>query len=484
MNSPLSDNRFTAQVVNEILTGMQEGLTRFSGPSRVAVIYRLGSDGDYRVYDPADLLRGHETKIRAAFFDANDAPIFANHYLSDKPYSQIDRVDDLDLDGIISVGGQSGPVPYQMWFTDHHPEILSVGPTQCWLEHAALRFSHDVANEQELYSGISGRFLREFATQAVHDFIASELKRFSPHQHREDFSIYSILAGILGVSRTREESKSPYGELAFILPDQAESVDFMARFNENEKPRLDNHKHVRKLLQAVQKFRNRLISDGKQILGVARGRLESFHISADFQGLYGFLRVNDQAVCSFADGTYSSATHQAKLFQVEEALLDYDLDSSVRSSLFHIISSIVHYAETENFGCSLVLDMNERITPIAGQNLQQPLDLERSNLLDLTCDLARVDGALQICSDRKLHRFACLFDGSAIAREDRARGARYNSALRFTARNPETVVVVVSADRPVSVIQNGGELVNMLNAPGSKRTIGPQRLEHWLKMGN
>ncbi len=483
MNTRLPDNGFTDQVVNEILIGVQDGLTRFSGPSRVAVIYRLGADGEYCISDPGGLLRGHETKIRAAFFDDRDRPVCSHHYLSDKPYSHIDRVDDLDLDGIISIGGQSGPVPYQMWFTDHHPEIISTGPTQRWLEHAALRFSHDIANEQELYSGISGRFLREFATHAVHGHIASELERFSPCQRHDEFSIYSILDGILAISRTREESKSPHGVLSFILPENVESVDFMARFDESEQPQLDNHKHVRKLLQAVQKFRNRLISDGTRILGIARGRLDHFHISADFQGLYGFLRVNDQAVCSFADGTYSSATHQARLFQVEEALLDYDLDSSVRSSLFHIVSSIVHYGETENFGCSVVVDLNERITRIAGQNLQQPLDLERSNLLDLACDLARVDGALQICSDRKLHRFACLFDGPAIARENRARGARYNSALRFTARNPDTVIVVVSADRPVSVIRNGSEYMNMGSAPKYSGGWKPQLLQNWLKLG-
>ena len=240
----------------------------------------------------------------------------------------------------------------------------------------------------------------------------------------------------------------------------------------------------RKLLQAVQKFRNRLLSDGRQILGIARGRIDHFHLTADFQGLYGFLRINDQSICSFADGAYSSATHQAKLFQVEEALLDYDIDSSVRSSLFHIISSIIHYGETENFGCAVVLDLNQPITHIAGQNLHHPLDLERSNLLDLACDLARVDGALQIGSDRKLHRFACLFDGLAITNEDRARGARYNSALRFTACHPDTVIIVVSADRPVSVIKNGYEYVNMVNAAACSGKIVPEKLGDWLTSGD
>lgn len=484
MNTRLPNNHFTNQVVSEILIGLQDGLTRFSGPSRVGAIYRLSVDADYYICDPAGLLRGHETKIRAAFFDEHDRPLPIRHHLLDKPYSHIDRVDDLELDGIICVGGQSGPVPYQMWFTDHHPEILSTGPTQRWLEHAALRFSHDVANERELYSGISGRFLREYATHAVHDHIVHELEIAGAHRGQNTFSIYQILGGILAISRTREELKSPHGELAFILPEHIDSIDFLARFHEAEQPQLDNHKHVRKLLQAVQKFRNRLLSDGRQILGIARGRIDHFHLTADFQGLYGFLRINEQSICSFADGAYSSATHQAKLFQVEEALLDYDIDSSVRSSLFHIISSIIHYGETENFGCAVVLDLNQPITHIAGQNLHHPLDLERSNLLDLACDLARVDGALQIGSDRKLHRFACLFDGLAIANEDRARGARYNSALRFTACHPDTVIIVVSADRPVSVIKNGYEYVNMVNAAACSGKIVPEKLGDWLTSGD
>lgn len=473
------NTRFTNKVVSEILVGIREGLTKFSGPSRVAVIYRLNVDDDYYICDPASLLSGHEPKIRATFFDDDHRPVSIANDLQDKPYSYINRVDDLELDGIISVGGKSGPVPYQMWFTDHHPEILATGPTQRWLEHAALRFSHDAANKQELYSGISGRFLSEYATHAVHDHIMYEFMRSSDSFVPASFPVYPVLSGILAISKTREETLSPHGELAFVPPKHVDALDFLARFREDEQPQLDNAKHVRKLLQAVQKFRNRLVSDGKQILGVTRGRIDPIHIVADFRGLFGFLRINDHPICSFADGAYSSATHQAKLFQIEETLLDYDLDSSVRSSLYHIIASIVHYAETEHFGCAVVLDLNDPITHLAGQNLGQPLDLERSNLLDLACDLARVDGALQIGTDRKLHRFACLLDGSTIPKEDRARGARYNSSLRFTAQNPDTIIVTVSADRPVSVIRNGSEYSGVINGMNNA-DVTPQKLQEWL----
>jgi len=479
MNTKTEKN-FINQVVREILAGVKDGLTQFSGPSRVAVIFQLHSKEEIYICDPLNLLRGHESKIRTTFFDKDKTAVHSTLHLHDKPYSQIDRVANIELDGVISVGGQSGPVMYQVWFTEHHPEILSTGPTKRWLEHATLRFSHDMANEKELYSGISGRFLREYATHAVNDQIAQELRQSSGTDSL--INIYPILNAILGISKTREETKSPHGELVFIESCHIDSLDYLARFHYHEQPPLHNHKHVRKLLQAVQKFRNQLVSDGVHILGIARGRIEPFHVTADFRGLFGFLRINGMSICSFADGAYSSATHQAKLFQIEESLLDYDLDSSAQSSLFHIVSSIVHYAETEHFGCAIVLDLNQPLIHIAGQNLENPLDLERSNLLDLACDLARVDGALQVGSDRQLHRFACLLDGPSIPTEDRARGARYNSALRFTAQNPHTIIAVVSADRPVSVIRNGVEY----NSPGSllmvsTTNIEPRLLADWLE---
>ena len=475
------DNSFIQTIVGQILSGVRDGLGNFSGPSRVAVIYQLSSREELYICDPQSLLRGHESKIRSTYFDDSSSPIINPQHLRDKPFSHIDRIENLALDGIISFGGQSEPVLYQMWFTDHHPELLSTGPTERWLEHAVLRFSHDCANNKELYTGISGRFLREYATYAVYDQILFEHVRYNGKPSIP--AIYPILNAVLGISKTREEKKSPHGELVFVDPAHLDSIDFLARFSKSEQPLLDNFKHVRKLLLSVQNFHYKLVSDGKGILGVARGRIDSFHISADFRGLFGFLKLNNQAICSFADGTYSSSTHQAKLFEVEEILLDYDLDSTDRNSLFHIVSSLVHYAETEYFGCTIVLDMNQPLTTISGQNLEQPLDLERSNLLDLACDLARVDGALQIGTDRHLHRFACLLDGFFIEGEDRSRGARYNSALRFTTQHQDTLTIVVSSDRPVSVIYRGMEhCASCSLTTGTPYTIRHQLLEAWLNI--
>lgn len=79
--------------------------------------------------------------------------------------------------------------------------------------------------------------------------------------------------------------------------------------------------------------------------------------------------------------------------------------------------------------------------------------------MELAKNLSKVDGAIHIKQDHQLYSFACLLDGLSIEQEDRSRGARYNSSLRFTTVHKDTVVIVVSSDRnPVSVIYQGRDL--------------------------
>jgi hypothetical protein len=165
--------------------------------------------------------------------------------------------------------------------------------------------------------------------------------------------------------------------------------------------------------------------------------------------------VNRNKVCSFADGRFSSTTYQAKLVYLEELLLETAMDRSDSYFLFKIVISLVHHSQQRKHGCTVVLDLNERPVAISGQNLSPPLDLRKPYMLKMAKSLAKVDGALHIGSDMHLHGFACLLDGRSFPGEDLARGARYNSALRFTAEHAHIIVVVVSSDRPVSVIHQG-----------------------------
>ncbi len=470
---------FVCKCIEDTVDGVGDGLSHFSGPSRVAVIYAIDPRDPVQIYDPQDLLKGHEPILKERFLDSPEWRRTAPPSPEKKSFSNMAAVGDLDLAGLISFGGQSGSVFYQMWFTEHHAEMCSIGPTRRWLEHAAWRFSHDMANEAELYTGVSGNFLKEYATHAVRDLIVDEMNIRLGWDTQ--LRIFPILDAILGISRTAEEGAWARGRLRFVEARSLKALDFLARFPETEQPHLSHHKHVRKLLIAVENADRVLVSNGKTIVGIAHESLPPFSITADFRGGHGFLYLDDAKICSFADGNFHSKTYQAKLFQVEEALLETDLDASQDNALFKIIASIVHNAEHGKHGCTLVIDLNAPPIQLAGQNLEPPIDLQNIGGLQLAQSLSKVDGALHIGKDLKLHAFACLLDGHAIPGEDRSRGARYNSALRFTAAHTDLLVVVVSSDRPVSVIQEGVEL----HAQCQWRTTAdcalmPTSLEQWL----
>jgi DNA integrity scanning protein DisA with diadenylate cyclase activity len=102
-------------------------------------------------------------------------------------------------------------------------------------------------------------------------------------------------------------------------------------------------------------------------------------------------------------------------------------------------------------------------------------------MMELAQSLAMVDGALHIGADLNLYRFGCLLDGRSAGTEDRARGARFNSAIRFTSERPGAIVVVVSSDRKVYVIQEGVEINAQCRwLPVSGCPLMPPTIEEWL----
>ncbi|MDM8523075.1 DNA integrity scanning protein DisA nucleotide-binding domain protein [Desulfococcaceae bacterium HSG8] len=462
-----------------IFEGLCEGLSLFSGSSRVALIYASKPTGPVRIYDPQELLRGHEPKLREIYIDSDEwrenSKDVRERKVPGYPYPE----KNLELTGLISRGGRSRSVFYQMWFTEHHPDMCNTGPTERWLEHAVWLLSHSAASEGSYDTGSSGCVLREYASHAVRDYIVDQLNLDLGMDVQ--IRVYPILDAVLGISKTPEEGVWPRGKLVFVEPKTLSDLDFLARFPKFERPVLKNFKHVRKLLQAVENSDRKLISDGTCIVGIATDVTLKCRITADFRGGCGFLRLDENPVCSFFDGRFHSSTRKAKLVQLEEILIESEIDPSVQHSLFKIISEIVHSAERQKHGCTLVIDLNDQPIDISGQALEDPLDLQQEHLLDLTRSLAMLDGALHIGTDLKLRSFACILDGRAIPGEDRARGARFNSALRFTAEHDNIVVIVVSSDRPVSVIQEGVEL----NAKCEWKTVSarlpsPPSLEEWI----
>jgi hypothetical protein len=447
------------------------------------VIFLVDPESPVYLFDPQNLLRGHEPRLKELYLEQNDWLFEAKLPVYASPYGHMKPEPNLQLAGLISYGGRSRPVYYQMWFTEHHPNICATGPTERWLEHAAWRFSHDIANESNLYTGISGHFLREYARYAVRDQIV-DMMNVSLGWDTQ-LRVFAILDTVIAISKIREEGAWPRGRLVFVENGALDQLNFVARFPQTDTPLLSNLKHVRKLLLSVEGADWVLVSDGQCIYGIADGALPHFCIVADFRGRFGFLNVNDERLCSFTNGNFHSTTHRAKLVQVEEALLESELDPESGHALFKLIAHLVHNAQDAHFGCTIVLDLNWTPVQISGQKLDKPLYLLDEKQFHLASNLSRVDGALHIGRDLRLHGFACLLDGRSIEGEDRSRGARFNSALRFTSEHSNLIVVVVSADRPVSVISDGVEISAQCQwRPVSTHSHIPKRLLDWVMSSN
>ncbi|GAB6143334.1 diadenylate cyclase [Desulfocicer niacini] len=474
----MDEYAFNCSCIRESMEGLREGLTHFSGPSRTAVIYAIKPEDPIYIYDPQNLLAGHEPKIKELYLDVDAWRRRINLCYDKKKFSNLVPEKNLELAGLISCGGCSSSVVYQMWFTEHHPDMCSIGPTERWLEQAVWRVSHDIANEEELYTGISGGFLKEYATHAVRDYLVDEMNVLLGWDTR--VRVYPILEAVLKISRTPEEGAWPKGKLLFAEKHSLGKMNFLAKFPKAEQPLLENVKHIRKLLQAVQNSDRRLVADEKNIIGIINEDNPDFSIMADFKGRYGFLKLNEKKVCSFSDGCFKSTTRKAKLVQVEEVLLDSDMNPEDVSTLFKIISGIVHSAASQRHGCSIVVDLNESPIFMPGNSVVNPLELEDYENLELAKSLARVDGALHIGMDLKLHKFACLLDGDYVATENRARGARFNSALRFTAKHEKIMVIVVSSDSLVSVVMGGIVLDTKWRLKPSMICSGPVLLQRWI----
>lgn len=81
----------------------------------------------------------------------------------------------------------------------------------------------------------------------------------------------------------------------------------------------------------------------------------------------------------------------------------------------------------------------------------EPIELNTSTMKAVT----GIDGAVLLGVDGKCYAIGVILDGTAISRGDPARGARYNSVLRYmSSRNHIAFGVIVSEDGSVDAIPN------------------------------
>ena len=294
----------------------------------------------------------------------------------------------LDLSGLISQGARSRSMHYQMWFTEEHPDMCSLGPTRNWLEYAAELISQNFETCNVMNLDTAGFMLQHCGTHAVRNFIVDERSRLGWLDTK--IRVYPFLDAIICLSATKEEGAWPRGRMVVVEPSQLDLVRFICRFPANEQPKLADTKHVRKLLQAVEDSGRVLVSDGSTVLGIAIGPMPGAYLAAQFSGTHGFLWIKDDLVCSFADGRFHSSNLRAKLVQLEEQLLESDMDMESQHQLMQIVSLMVNRVRDRKHGCTLVIDTGTEQLSMSGQHFEEPLDLQESSQLKLACSLAKL----------------------------------------------------------------------------------------------
>ena len=207
-----------------------------------------------------------------------------------------------------------------------------------------------------------------------------------------------------------------------------------------------NARMVRKLLQ-LSDDRTAVVTDGLKAFGLGRSGSapDVVDISVCSHAEWE-LRVDGTAYLRVANGHPS----------LPKPLFDYDefavtAEQTVGPIDLCRFRQIIQAAQDVGHGMMLVISRNA--ADEAGRLGKEAVPIEPRYLeTDDIVRLGRVDGAVVLGADGRCHAFGVILDGEAAGHGDPARGSRYNSAVRYQKKFPESLLVVISDDRTVDLI--------------------------------
>jgi hypothetical protein len=482
MNLGMAEDRALHLTVFHLLEGLRKGLSRFSRkPSRSALILGLAPDKPLKVYDYQNLLADHRGDI-GKYYESNQWNKFV--WTQDKPQRDLGRMldDAVDAPTLNSFGSLSTTPHYQMWFTERHPLVACHGPTVRWLQRA-----DSVLTSDRVWKGTAsenpetlGQSLEWYAPRAINHHLNIEFHDKFGRDPR--LRVSDVLDAVAGISTTYEEERLATGGIVFSDDEHADQLRFVARFPLTASPSLNNWKHITKLLLAVESTGCALVSDGSRLLGICDCPHPAAAILTEFRRGTGHLYWVGSPLCTISGGRCYSAITGPDWAVLDRALTEIGMQENERERVRGILIEIAQSANEKGHGCTLLVDADAENRRFAGQKLESPLQVSNSLGIEMAKSMAQIDGALLIDTAGRLHAFGCILDGNSTASEDRSRGARFNSALRFCISNAKVVLLVVSENGQVSMFHSGKHLTEAPSYPSVDRVISdPPTLQQWLR---
>lgn len=446
-----------------LINGLNSGLSRYlRNPCRTAVIFANQSLKweEFIVCDPSKLLNAHHRTIKEFFEDPGSVKKVLEEILFGNP-----RMGPR-IEGFFTYVIQDTETGFQLWFVELPPGVYSCEALGGWLLRSSNFMDFDPPTiEQSIYYGVAATML---VSNLASDAIATGLALKSGATNRQEYQRFSDIVSVLSkVSQTEEEGSLPSGNIIF----SDGNYGMLRRIDFQPTAPLNRHKHVGKLLASVENHPKQcLVANLSEVTALAYyDQMPEGSLLARFarRGEGELIAADGSKICSFFDGEFYGADPPSVEVVLNESKRFRELGSDLKSALTKRIKDIVRHAQLNHHGCSVVLDFKECPSRlIAGHLFDEPLRLDGTNSIDdnywqMVINSSAIDGALyvQVTEATLLMRgFGCILAGDVQEDEDRSRGSRHNSAIRFTGSYEESVVIVVSEDGPVSVFAEGSRL--------------------------
>lgn len=396
-------------------------------PTRVALI--LETNWNYSaayVYDPFKLLPAHHVALRPYFDNlAWRDPRFPKPNLPNSTHYN-------DMHGQLPISAH--------WFIEEPFAQINKKLTEAWAgEFSETLYGHLPINNNRQIPSTRNLAMTQIAPQAVQMCLSRSVSDMSQKVSKGFVDL------MVGISAAKEEGESVRGRLV-LLPVK-EPLDVVLKVS-----RMPTIKQCVKLLNAVRNSNYALVIDASGISGFSlHSGIQGNQLSAEFGELGCTLCSNGTAIANIR-ANYLVRSEGQPYLKILNSELSAKFGSQL-SAIEKIVEHIVESARTGNFGCTIgIFEPTEN--SLIGAYFDNPkkyVDIE-----PLLKGMAHVDGAIHINTSGEMLGFGVLLDGLSVPKmEIPDKGARHNSAIRFTVQNQNSIIVVVSEDGPITIFSNG-----------------------------
>jgi hypothetical protein len=317
------------------------------------------------------------------------------------------------------------------------------------LESSILEFLSSCSNALRIPDvGEDLNILRRSGPEFIRNAADNLLKTLAYKFHGHHFNLFEIFNLISSQYYEGLESRGRIIISTNEHPSINQTLMFSSPIN------LSNHKAIRKLMEMTSETIS-LLANGNEVFGLGYvteydAEKEDLFI-IDFKGHFKWeLKHNDKTliVVEYRQPKLPKERMDNELFADHLIRIFSIIDENDINLLWDIILA----ATEQKHGTMVVISnkANEEAERLNGQCINiEPTNLS-SELMSL---VTAIDGAVLLDPNGKCHALGVILDGLATDKGDPARGARYNSAIRYLETQVnECLIVVVSEDGHINLI--------------------------------